>query len=228
MRSCRWCTAADHSGRGRNGDQPLGPSLPPHLQSDRERTTAVVPEPGAAEWSFRVRACARGRRAECSGFTLTRRSGWPESARFLELVPFVEQAIIDSGVILLKYWLEVSQEEQTRRLTARIDDGRKTWKLATMDLEIYGRWYDYSKTRDAMFSATDTTAGAMGPEWGGGGKSKRQEGAVQGSCSCTRPRRTPPGSPGKAAPGFGDYVMGTPSACDVRLGGLRAPTTSTS
>ena len=53
-----------------------------------------------------------------------------ESARFLELVPFVEQAIIDSGVILLKYWLEVSQEEQTRRLTARIDDGRKTWKLS--------------------------------------------------------------------------------------------------
>jgi polyphosphate kinase len=79
-----------------------------------------------------------------------------ESTRFLELVPIVEQAIIDSGVILLKYWLEVSQEEQTRRLTARINDGRKTWKLSAMDLESYGRWYDYSRARDAMFAATDT------------------------------------------------------------------------
>ena len=79
-----------------------------------------------------------------------------ESARFLELVPFVEQAIVDSGVILLKYWLEVSQDEQTRRLTARIDDGRKTWKLSQMDLDSYGRWYDYSRARDAMFAATDT------------------------------------------------------------------------
>ena len=81
-----------------------------------------------------------------------------ESARFLELVPFVEQAIVDSGVILLKYWLEVSQEEQTRRLTARIDDGRKTWKLSQMDLDSYSRWYDYSRARDAMFAATDTEA----------------------------------------------------------------------
>jgi polyphosphate kinase len=81
-----------------------------------------------------------------------------ESARFLELVPFVEQAIVDSGVILLKYWLEVSQEEQTRRLTARIDDGRKTWKLSQMDLDSYSRWYDYSRARDAMFVATDTEA----------------------------------------------------------------------
>ena len=68
-----------------------------------------------------------------------------ESARFLQLVPFVEQAIVDSGVILLKYWLEVSQEEQTRRLAARIDDGRKTWKLSEMDPKSYGRWYDYSR-----------------------------------------------------------------------------------
>ena len=83
---------------------------------------------------------------------------WEESARFLELVPIVEQAIIDSGVILIKYWLEVSQEEQTRRLTARIDDGRKTWKLSQMDLDSYGRWYDYSRARDNMFAATDTEA----------------------------------------------------------------------
>jgi polyphosphate kinase 2 (PPK2 family) len=61
-------------------------------------------------------------------------------------------------VILLKYWLEVSQEEQTRRLTARIDDGRKTWKLSQMDLDSYSRWYDYSRARDAMFVTTDTEA----------------------------------------------------------------------
>jgi polyphosphate kinase 2 len=79
-----------------------------------------------------------------------------ESAQFLELVPFVEQAIVDSGVILLKYWLEVSQEQQTRRLMARIDDGRKTWKLSQMDLDSYSRWYDYSRARDAMFVATDS------------------------------------------------------------------------
>ena len=79
-----------------------------------------------------------------------------ESERFLALTPFVEQAIVDSGVILLKYWLEVSQDEQTRRLAARIDDGRKTWKLSQMDLDSYGRWYDYSRARDAMFAATDT------------------------------------------------------------------------
>jgi polyphosphate kinase 2 len=79
-----------------------------------------------------------------------------ESDRFLQLVPIVEQAIVDSGIILLKYWLEVSQEEQTKRLTARIDDGRKTWKLSAMDIESYGRWYDYSRARDAMFVATDT------------------------------------------------------------------------
>ena len=83
---------------------------------------------------------------------------WKESSRFLELVPIVEQAIIDSGVTLIKYWLEVSQEEQTRRLTARIDDGRKTWKLSQMDLDSYGRWYDYSRARDNMFAATDTEA----------------------------------------------------------------------
>ncbi len=79
-----------------------------------------------------------------------------ETARFLQLVPVVEQAIVDSGVILLKYWLEVSQEEQTRRLASRINDGRKTWKLTEMDLKSYGRWYDYSRARDAMFAATDT------------------------------------------------------------------------
>jgi len=77
-------------------------------------------------------------------------------ARFLKGVPLVEKTIVDSGVILLKYWLEVSEQEQTRRLKARIDDGRKVWKLSPMDLKSYSRWYDYSRARDAMFTATDT------------------------------------------------------------------------
>jgi polyphosphate kinase 2 len=76
--------------------------------------------------------------------------------KFLRAVPEVEKAIVDSGVILIKYWLEVSPEEQTRRLEGRIEDGRKIWKLSPMDLDSYSRWYDYSKARDEMFAATDT------------------------------------------------------------------------
>jgi polyphosphate kinase 2 len=79
-----------------------------------------------------------------------------ESERFLELVPQWEQAMTNSGILLLKYWLEVSPEEQTRRLESRIHDPRKIWKLSALDLESYGRWYDYSRARDAMFAATDT------------------------------------------------------------------------
>jgi polyphosphate kinase 2 len=79
-----------------------------------------------------------------------------QADRFLKSVPLVEKAIVDSGIILLKYWLEVSPEEQTRRLKARIDDGRKIWKLSPMDVKSYSRWYDYSRARDAMFAATDT------------------------------------------------------------------------
>jgi polyphosphate kinase 2 len=76
--------------------------------------------------------------------------------RFLAMAPQVEKAIVDSGIILLKYWLEVSEGEQTRRLEDRIDDGRKIWKLSPMDLASYSRWYDYSRARDEMFLATDT------------------------------------------------------------------------
>lgn len=79
-----------------------------------------------------------------------------EALRFLRMVPAVEQAMIDSGILLLKYWLEVDQDEQTRRLEMRIDDRRKTWKLSPMDLESYRRWYEYSRARDDMFAATDT------------------------------------------------------------------------
>lgn len=79
-----------------------------------------------------------------------------QAKRFLDVLPNVEKAIIESGVILLKYWLEVSPEEQTRRLEARIDDGRKIWKLSPMDLKSYTRWDDYTKARNDMFMATDT------------------------------------------------------------------------
>jgi polyphosphate kinase len=75
---------------------------------------------------------------------------------FLQMAPAVEKAIVHSGVILLKYWLEVSPDEQTRRLQERIDDPRKLWKLSPMDLKSYSRWYDYSRARDEMFAATDT------------------------------------------------------------------------
>ncbi|SDG85169.1 polyphosphate kinase 2, PA0141 family [Pseudomonas benzenivorans] len=79
-----------------------------------------------------------------------------QATTFLRAVPLVEKAIVASGIILLKYWLEVSPEEQTRRLKERIDDGRKIWKLSGMDLKSYSRWYDYSRARDDMFQATDT------------------------------------------------------------------------
>jgi polyphosphate kinase 2 len=75
---------------------------------------------------------------------------------FLKHAPAVENAIIASGIILIKYWLEVSMENQEKRLKARDEDPRKIWKLSPMDLKSYTRWYDYSRARDAMFAATDT------------------------------------------------------------------------
>jgi polyphosphate kinase len=75
---------------------------------------------------------------------------------FLKIAPMFEKLMVHSGIILLKYWLEVSADEQTKRLEGRIDDGRKIWKLSPMDLKSYSRWYDYSRARDAMFAATDT------------------------------------------------------------------------
>jgi len=77
--------------------------------------------------------------------------------RFLAVVPLVEKAIVESGVILLKYWLEVSMDEQTKRLEQRIHDGRKIWKLSPMDLKSYSRWDDYGRARDDMFQATDSS-----------------------------------------------------------------------
>ncbi len=75
---------------------------------------------------------------------------------FLINTPIAEHFILENGIILIKYWLEVSEEEQDRRFKARIQDGRKIWKLSPMDVESHRRWYDYSRARDAMFEATDT------------------------------------------------------------------------
>jgi len=80
-----------------------------------------------------------------------------EAKGFLQVVPLFEQLMIKSGIILLKYWLEVSPEEQTRRLSSRINDGRKIWKLSPMDVKSYDRWDDYTRVRDEMFKATDTS-----------------------------------------------------------------------
>jgi polyphosphate kinase 2 len=75
---------------------------------------------------------------------------------FLKYATFVERAIVASGTILIKYWLEVSMENQEKRFRERIEDYVKIWKLSPMDLESHRRWYDYSRARDAMFAATDT------------------------------------------------------------------------
>jgi polyphosphate kinase 2 len=79
-----------------------------------------------------------------------------EYNRFLELCPKVEKFIVDGGTILIKIWLEVGMEEQDRRLTARITDPLRQWKLSPMDLKSYSRWYGYSRARDMMLKATDT------------------------------------------------------------------------
>ena len=80
-----------------------------------------------------------------------------QSTKFLAQIPEVEKAMVDSGIILIKYWLEVGPDEQTKRLEGRINDPRKIWKLSDMDLLSYSRWFDYSRARDDMFRATDTS-----------------------------------------------------------------------
>ncbi|HBE9082626.1 polyphosphate kinase 2 [Serratia fonticola] len=79
-----------------------------------------------------------------------------QTHQFLETVPMVERLMVESGIILIKYWLDVSPEEQERRLRARIDDGRKTWKLSEIDIRSFELWDDYSRARDDMFAATDS------------------------------------------------------------------------
>jgi len=79
-----------------------------------------------------------------------------EHERFLELCPQVEKYIVDGGIMLIKLWLEAGMEEQDKRFAARIDDPLRQWKLSSMDVESYRRWYDYSRARDLMFKATDS------------------------------------------------------------------------
>ncbi len=76
--------------------------------------------------------------------------------RFLEICPEVEKFIVDGGIILIKIWLEVGQQEQERRFLARINDPLRQWKLSPMDLESYKHWFDYSNARDSMLKATDS------------------------------------------------------------------------
>ena len=79
-----------------------------------------------------------------------------EHKRFLELCPQVEKFAVESGIILIKLWLEVGQEEQERRFEARIEDPLRQWKLSPMDTASFGRWYEYSRARDMMFKATSS------------------------------------------------------------------------
>jgi polyphosphate kinase 2 len=80
-----------------------------------------------------------------------------QTKKFLETIPAAEKQMVDSGIILIKYWLEVGPDEQTRRLEGRINDPRKIWKLSDMDLLSYSRWFDYSRARDDMLRETDTS-----------------------------------------------------------------------
>jgi polyphosphate kinase len=80
-----------------------------------------------------------------------------EHERFLELCPQVEKFIVDSGIKLIKIWLEVGQDEQEKRFAARVADPLRQWKLSPMDIKSYDRWYDYSRARDMMLTATDST-----------------------------------------------------------------------
>lgn len=79
-----------------------------------------------------------------------------EHDRFLELCPVVEKYVVDAGIILIKFWMEVGKKEQQRRFEARIQDPLRQWKLSPMDLESFRRWYEYSRARDQMLKATDS------------------------------------------------------------------------
>jgi len=82
--------------------------------------------------------------------------GKEQHDRFLDICPQIEKIVVDSGIILIKIWLEVGQEEQDKRFAARISDPMRQWKLSPMDVQSYHRWYDYSRARDEMLEKTDT------------------------------------------------------------------------
>jgi polyphosphate kinase len=79
-----------------------------------------------------------------------------QHAGFMRILPFVERTMVEGGIILVKYWLEVSKEEQSRRFEARVEDSLRQWKLSPMDLESWQRWDDYTRARDEMLLVTDT------------------------------------------------------------------------
>ena len=79
-----------------------------------------------------------------------------EYERFFKYTPIFERSMVDAGIVLIKYWFDISMDEQEKRFRARIEDPRKTWKLSPMDVESFTRWYDYSRARDDMLAATDT------------------------------------------------------------------------
>ena len=91
-----------------------------------------------------------------SQWSLPTRLNEEQAEKFLDGTPVMEKAMVDAGIILLKYWLEVTPKEQERRLRDRINDGRKIWKLSPMDIKSFNLWDEYTLARDAMFKATDT------------------------------------------------------------------------
>jgi len=82
--------------------------------------------------------------------------GKEQHDRFLDICPQIEKIVVDSGILLIKIWLEVGQEEQDKRFSARINDPMRQWKLSPMDVQSYHKWYDYSRARDEMLAKTDT------------------------------------------------------------------------
>jgi polyphosphate kinase 2 len=124
--------------------------------SDREKTQMFIQRyvehfPAAGEIAIFDRSWYNRAGVEnVMGFTSAK-----DVQRFLKICPEVEKYITDAGITLIKFWLEVGQNEQEQRFLARINDPVRQWKLSPMDLESYRRWYDYSRARDIMFKATD-------------------------------------------------------------------------
>lgn len=124
--------------------------------SDREKTQMYIQRyveqfPAAGEVVVLDRSWYNRAGVEnVMGFT-----GAKDVERFLSICPEIERYITEADIILIKFWLEVGQEEQERRFSARINDPLRQWKLSPMDLESYERWYHYSRARDAMLKATD-------------------------------------------------------------------------
>jgi polyphosphate kinase len=149
----------DHPNASARGCSVPSPCPPPPNASSHRRTCTIhtAPSRQGEVVIFDRSWYNRGGVERVMGFCPPR-PGHPIPA-ILQLVPGVEKAVVDSGIVLVKSWLEVSQDEQTRRLQSRIDDPRKLWKLSGMDLKSNSRWYDYSLVR-----SKSTSAGSTGSE----------------------------------------------------------------